>query len=392
MEPVANPFRPGAGRHPPLLAGRDDMLAAFDVLRRRAEELGEGDRSWVITGLRGVGKTVLLNEFASRVSDRRWITVQVEAGSSTPLGSVLARGLLGAMRTSTGRHPMSTLRRALGVFKAFSLTVDPSGAIGVGLDVEPIAGIADSGRLGDDLAALFVVLGETAREVGTGVLVLIDELQEALPAELSALNMAIHRLGQARVPVPFALIGAGLPSLPVQLAAATSYAERLYEYRTVGLLSESAARDALVVPAAERGVGWEEAALASAAGAARGYPYLVQAIGKHVWDNARRSPIAVDDVDVGLAQARIEVDDGLYRVRWERATPTQRDLLRAMATLGGDGSAAVGELATAMGRPRTSDISLARTELIRKGLAYAPERGLLAFTVPGMHEFVLGQE
>jgi hypothetical protein len=293
-----------------------------------------------------------------------------------------------SMRTATGRYPEPRLKRLLGVFKAFSLRVDPSGAVAFGLEGEAARGVADSGRFADDLAALFEVMGETARDVGTGVLILVDELQEASKEELAALNTAVHQVGQGDPALPLTLVGAGLPSLPGQLAEATSYAERLYDYKPVGLLSDPASEEALVVPAREREVEWEPGALGIALDAARGYPYFLQSIGKHVWDNARRSPIDTNDVEVGLTAARREIDDGLYRSRWERATPVQRDLLRALATIGGDEVAAVAEIAKALGKSRTSLISVARDELIKKGLVYAPERGLLAFTVPGMHEFI----
>jgi hypothetical protein len=388
VDPVNNPYRPGAGRRPPILAGRDPLLDAFDVVQQRATQLGEGDRSWVLNGLRGVGKTVLLNELSRRANEERWIVAKVEAGTTTSLPLSLSQELVKSMRTATGRHPVPRLRRLLGIFRAFSLKVDPSGAVSLGVEVAPIEGVADSGRFADDLAALFEVLGETAREVGVGVLILVDELQEARPEELTAINTAIHYLGQADVPVPLIVIGAGLPSLPAQLAEATSYAERLYEYRSVALLDSSAARDALVIPAAERGVRWSEDGLIRVLEVARGYPYFLQAIGKHVWDNARRSPIELDDVEVGLTAAQREVDDGLYRSRWERATPAQREVLRALASLGGDEPVAVADIAAAAGKRRTSDISVARTELIKRGLVYAPERGLLAFTVPGMHDFI----
>ncbi len=391
MDPVSNPYRPGAGRRPPLLAGRDGVLDAFDVVRRRAESLGEGDRSWVLNGLRGVGKTVVLNELVARVSEPGWITAKVEAGASQPLAVSLSQSLVRGMRTATGRHPTPRLRRLLGVFRAFSVTVDPEGAVAIGADVDPIAGIADSGRLAEDLAGLFEVMGETARELGIGVLVLVDELQEAKSAELAAVNTAVHHLGQASVPLPLIVVGAGLPSLPAQLGEATSYAERLYEYRPLGLLDDQASRDALVVPAREHGVEWEREGLAAAVDAAGGYPYFLQAVGKHVWDNARTTPITEEDVEVGLVEARREVDDGLYRSRWDRATPVQRDLLRAVADIGGAGPATVADIARAMGKARTSDISVARNEVIKKGLTYAPERGLLAFTVPGMHDFIARQ-
>lgn len=391
MDPVANPYRPGAGRRPPLLAGRGQVLEAFAVVQRRAEELGEGDRSWIINGLRGVGKTVLLTELLDNVSGRGWISAKVEAGASASLSVSLSRSLLHGLRTATGRHSEPRLRRLLGIFKAFSLKVDPSGNVSLGVDVQPIHGIADSGHLSDDLSALFDALGEAARDLGIGVLVLIDELQEATAAELAALNTAVHNTGQANVPLPVIVIGAGLPSLPAQLADATSYAERLYDYRSIGLLDDDAARDALTIPSTERGVEWDEAGLLAAVRTAGGYPYFIQAIGKHVWDNARSSPILPDDVEVGLAEARREVDDGLYRSRWERATPVQRDVLRSLAAIGGDGPASVADVARHMGKGRASDISVARTELIKKGLTYAPERGLLAFTVPGMHDFILRQ-
>lgn len=388
MDPVLNPYRPGAGRRPPLLAGRQSTLEAFEVVRRRAEELGEGDRSWVLNGLRGVGKTVLLNELLTRANERQWITAKVEAGSGGSLSVILSQALVRSMRTATGRHPESRLRRVLGVLKAFTLSVDPTGTVSLGLDVDPLRGSADSGRFADDLASLFEALGESARDLGIGVLILVDELQESTPDELAAVNTAIHHLGQRDTPLPVHFVGAGLPSLPAQLADATSYAERLYDYRPIGLLDSDAARDALIVPAQERGVDWDPDGLAAALETAGGYPYFLQSIGKHVWDNARTSPISTDDVEVGLVEARREVDDGLYRSRWERATPAQRELLRALARVGAAEPASIADIARHMGKSRTSDLSVARIELIKKGLVYAPERGLLAFTVPGMHDFI----
>jgi hypothetical protein len=278
------------------------------------------------------------------------------------------------------------------VFKAFSLKADATGVVSLGVEVDPILGVADSGRFADDLAALFEVMGESARDLGIGVLILIDELQEANTEELVAINTALHHLGQGEEPLPLMLVGAGLPSLPAQLADATSYAERLYDYRPVGLLDRSAAIDALTIPTRARGVEWDGTALELAADVAGGYPYFLQSIGKHVWDNAVGTPISVDDVEMGMRDARREVDDGLYRSRWERATPAQRDLLRALADLAGDGAATVSALASRMQKSRASDLSVARNELIKKGLVYAPERGMLAFTVPGMHEFIPRQD
>lgn len=393
MDPVLNPYRPGAGRRPPVLTGREPLLDAFDVMRRRVNLTGEGDRGWVLNGLRGVGKTVLLGELEHQVAQDGWIAAKVEAGAGTPLPLALTGALLRAMRAATGRHPEPRLRRLLGVFKAFSLQIDPaSGALSFGVDVEPVTGVADTGRFDHDLSALFTELGTTSRDLGIGTLILIDELQEATAADLSALNTAVHAAGQDLRPLPVVLVGAGLPSLPAQLADATSYAERLYDYRSVGLLDAAGSAAALTAPAAEQGVVWEPDALEAALAVAAGYPYFLQAVGKHVWDAARSSTITLDDVQVGAAFARREVDEGLYRSRWERATAAQKQLLRAVAQVGGGGPAAVADLAAATGRRRVSDLSVARKELIRKGLLYAPERGLLAYTVPGMHLFVAAQE
>lgn len=362
------------------------------MIRRRATDYGEGDRGWVLNGLRGVGKTVLLNELLAQVSSEGWIAAKVEATPGTPLSVALSHALVKSMRTATGRHPEPKLKRLLGVFKAFSLKLNPAtGTVALGADVDVISGIADSGRFADDLAALFEVLGETSRELGIGTLILVDELQEATAEELTAVNTAVHQLGQHAEPLPVTFVGAGLPSLPAQLADATSYAERLYDYRPIGLLTHNAAVAALLGPSQELGVDWDDDALEQALGVARGYPYFLQAVGKHVWDAARRSPIALEDVTVGGELARSEVDEGLYRSRWERATPAQKELLGALGETGGEEPAAIADLVVATGKRRVSDLSVARNELIKKGLVYAPARGLLAFTVPGMSDFIARQ-
>ena len=263
--------------------------------------------------------------------------------------------------------------------------------VSLGTEVELVRGVADSGRFADDLAALFDLMGETSRDLGIGSLILVDELQEANSEELTALNTVVHELGQAGTPLPVILIGAGLPSLPAQLADATSYAERLYDYRTIGLLDVPAATEALVGPAADLGVEWADGALALARETASGYPYFLQALGKHVWDAAVTTPISAEDAAVGAASAQSEVEQGLYRSRWERATPAQKLLLRVLAEVGGEHPAPISELVAPAGKARVSDLSASRNELIKKGLVFSPERGQLAFTVPGMSEFILRQ-
>lgn len=392
MDPVVNPFRPGAGRRPPVLAGRERILSNFDIVIRRAEDYGEGDRSWVINGLRGVGKTVLLNELMLQANRRKWVVAKVEASSSSPLRTVLATELAKAMRTATGRHPGGpAFKRALGILKSFTLKLGLDG-LTLGADVNPQHGIADTGRFGEDLASLLEVVGEASVDFGVGTLILVDELQEASVADLEAINMAVHALGQAAEPLPVFLVGAGLPSLPAQLADAASYAERLYVYQPIGLLNDDDVRTALSKPCADHGASWDEDALHAALDLAHGYPYFVQSIGRHVWDLAPGPIIRDEDVTAGGRLAREEVDAGLYSSRWERATAAQRRLLTGMAQLKGDGAVEIGDLATHLGKSRTSDLSVARQELIKKGLVYAPERGLVAFTVPGMAEFVLAQD
>jgi hypothetical protein len=389
MDPVANPYQPGAGRRPPELAGRDAEIAAFDVLLQRCE-LGFGERGRVLYGLRGVGKTVLLDEFASKAERRHWITAKVEAATGTSILPMVAQSLHRSLRIATGRFDRTAMSGLLSVFKAFSLRVDPGGAYSLGVDVQAATGRADSGNPAVDLPELFEALGRAALGQGVGVLVLVDEMQDAPVEELRALNTAAHVVGQGADPLPVVVVGAGLPSLPEALAKATSYAERLYEYLPIGALDEAAAHDAVEVPARALGVAWSPGALARLDAFSAGYPYFVQTGGKYIWDYAAGSPISAADADAGLVQARREVDAGLYRARWQRATPLQRQLMRTMADLAGDDPISMTDVAAALGRDR-SELSVPRDQLIKKGLLYAPERGLVAFTVPGMADYARRQ-
>jgi hypothetical protein len=391
MDPLRNPYQPGAGVRPPELAGRDEDLALVDVALQRCE-LGYAERGAIWHGLRGVGKTVLLNEATSRARSRRWLVSKAEATSDR--GSLLPglnRSLYQGLRAALGAHEPGRLRRLLGVFKSFSLTVDPSGSYTFGIDVDPTRGRADSGDTVTDLTDLLRELGTTARELGVGTLLVVDELQDAPGVELAALNRAVHDAGQGDEPLPILLMGAGLPSLPGILADATSYAERLYHYRTVGPLVPAAATLALTRPAGALGVAWNEDALAEVFNTTKGYPYFVQTAGRSVWNLAKGSPIDAEDATAGLAAAREEIDVGLYLSRWSRATFAQRRMMRTLADHGDGAQVSVSDLARAMGLKRSTDLSVSRDQLIKKGLLYPPDRGLLAFTVPGMADYIVRQ-
>ena len=389
MDPVRNPYQPGAGRRPPELAGRDAELAAFEVLLQRFE-LAVGERGRVLYGLRGVGKTVLLNEFQAMAEERRWITAKVEAASGRSILPALAQALHRSLRSATGRFDRARLLGLLEVFRAFSLRLDPDGSYTFGFDVKVARGQADTGNPSVDLPELFAVIGATMRDLGVGALLLVDEMQDVPDVELRALNTAVHEMGQGADPLPVVVVGAGLPSLPEVLAKATSYAERLYEYVSIGALDEASAHAALTVPADALGVRWEPDALSRIDTFSHGYPYLIQTGGKYAWDYAARSPITAEDADAGLIQARREVDAGLYRARWQRATPLQRQIMRAMADLSAEEPTSMAAVADQLGRER-NELSVPRDQLIKKGLVYAPDRGLIAFTVPGMAEYARRQ-
>ncbi len=392
MDLATNPFRPGAGRVPPVLAGRSDLLSEFRNRLYQARETGEGERPWILSGLRGVGKTVLLNQLGREAAELKLIFIKVEASSSKPLAVALAKELHLALRRvlSSSDRARALWSRAARVLRSFQVRVDPSGTYSFTVDIEPERGVADSGDLAVDLQELLETIGLAAREANTVLLLAVDELQEASPEDLAALNVALHNLGQDAFPVPVVFVGAGLPSLPAVLADATSYAERLYDYRQIGLLDTAATADALTAPARANGVDWETDALAAAVTATGGYPYFIQACGSHVWSARATDTIKLDDARIGIDAARTEVEQGLYRSRWERATPTQRAFMSAMA-IDHDAPSSMAELVTRLRKKRTTDLSVNRRDLIRSGHIYTPERGFVAFTVPGMADFIARQ-
>ncbi len=387
MDPTNNPYSPGAGLRPAELAGRDREIETFGVLRSRARQ-GRNSQSIVLSGLRGVGKTVLLNELAAAARADGWIVAKVEAdsgGTRTPFRNLVAQALNASLRQAQGKSPKAgRLASALRTFKAFSLKAAPDGTLSVGIELDPDRGRGDTGALQADLTDLAIDLGDAAVELDIGAALFIDEMQHLTKEELAAICQACHEAGQQNK--PFYVIGAGLPNLPGVLADARSYAERLFNYMHVDRLAEAEATLALTKPAEDEGVEWEADAVAIVRDASKGYPYFLQEFGKGSWDTASRSPITTRDAAEGLTIGKARLDAGFFRSRWERATPGERDYLTAMS-IDGDGPSSSGDVARRLGKSQ-SQLGPAHANLIAKGLAYAPEHGLIAFTVPGMAEFI----
>jgi hypothetical protein len=387
MDPVLNPYSPGAGLRPRELAGRESELERFGVLRGRADR-GLTSRSVVMTGLRGVGKTVLLNELAAQARNDGWIVGKVEADRSAggrPFREQVSRTLNRSLREATGAFEIAArLRRALATFKSFSLRTDSSGSLAVGIEIEPEPGRADTGSLETDLADLGIDLAAAAAELGAGVGLFVDEMQDLTDQELAAICQACHEAGQREA--QFYVIGAGLPSLPRSLAEARSYAERLFDYWPIGALERADAAAALIKPGLEAGVEWEPAAAELVTSRSAGYPYFLQEFGKATWDFAPGPSITSADAIVGIQVGMDNLDHGFFRSRWERATVAERRYMRAMAA-GGEEPSESGAVARQMGK-KLSSVGPTRGGLINKGLIYAPEHGLVAFTVPGMADFI----
>ena len=391
MDPIRNPYAPGAGQRPPELAGRDEQLAAFDVVLQRVAK-GRPERSLVLTGLRGVGKTVLLNALRGAAVRNGWGTGKLEARPDQGLRRPLSSALHQAVR-ELGHPDDDSVDHVLGVIKSFAHRDQGAGTRlkdqwNPGIDAPPVRGRADSGDIEIDLVELFTDVGGLAADVGKAVAVFIDEMQDLGPEDISALCAACHELSQTRLPV--IVVGAGLPHLPAVLSASKSYSERLFSYQRIDRLSRDAADRALSAPAAEEDAEFEPAALVAMYDATGGYPYFIQAYGKAVWDLAPRTPITADDVAVAAPEAEAELAVGFFGSRYERATPAERDYLMAMAdvaatckpTEGIDpDSVPTSEVAAALAK-KPQSLSPARDALLKKGLIYSGERGRIAFTVP----------
>ena len=402
MDPIRNPYAPGAGQRPPELAGRDEQLHAFDVVLERIAR-GRPERSIVLTGLRGVGKTVLLNALRSAAVRAHWGTGKLEARPDQGLRRPLSAALHVAVR-ELGHPAGDQVDHVLGVIKAFAQRDAAPGAKlrekwNPGIDAPAATGRADSGDIEIDLVELLTDVGGLAADVGRGVAVFVDEMQDLSADDVSAVCAACHEISQSGLPV--IVVGAGLPHLPAVLSASKSYSERLFRYQRIDRLDRAAADLALVAPAGDEDAGFTPEALDAMYAATAGYPYFVQAYGKVAWDVAPRSPITAEDIAVAAPEAEAELAVGFFGSRFERATPAEREYLRAMAdaaqSLAESGeevdeteSVPTSAVATVLDR-KPQSLSPARDALLKKGLIYSGERGRIAFTVPHFGRYLRTQ-
>ena len=383
MDPKLNPYAPGAGTRPPELAGRDDIIRDCDIALSRILA-GRAARGILLTGLRGVGKTVLLNVVREQARAMHYYVDLLEA----PEGSALAPQLIPTlrqmlMRLSIKAKSEDVVHRALRVLKSFQVSTNVGG-VDFGLKFDPEIGIADSGSIERDLPDLLVSVGEAALAESAGVAILIDEIQYLSRADLSALIVSVHKVNQRQLPV--IVMGAGLPSLPGLSGDAKSYAERLFRYPRIGALKPQDARAALVEPAEKLGVAFDEAALGQVVEMTEGYPYFIQEWGAAIWDRSEGPTITLGDVQQAGQEATRRLDESFFRVRLDQVTDAEQRYLRAMAELGA-GPYRSGDVARVLGK-NTNSFGPVRDGLIRKGMIYSPKHGVVDFTVPLFDRFM----
>jgi len=385
MDPVRNPFAPGAGTPPPELAGRDELRETIRIALERTR-LGRPAKSILMVGLRGVGKTVLLDRMREDAEAKGIHTLRVEAPESRSLPAILAPQLRQALlRLSRNEKARDLAQRALRGLAGFAKALKMKYAdIEVGIDFEPEPGLADNGDLEYDLQALLEAAGAAAQKAGTALVMFVDELQYVEESELAALIMALHRAAQRRLPV--ALVGAGLPQLRGRMGRAKSYAERLFDFPEVGPLPPPAARTAIAKPVEAEGAEMSEDALERIIQNTHCYPYFLQEWGKHAWDTASKSPITLADVKLASKSAIAALDESFFRVRFDRLTPLEKRYLLAMAELG-RGPHRSGDIAGQLNRDVTA-LGPTRNQLIGKGMIWSPNHGDTAFTVPLFDEFL----
>lgn len=386
MDPVRNPFAPGAGNPPPELAGRQSIIDKAEIVLERTAQ-NRHAKSFMLVGLRGVGKTVLLNRIGQMAEERRLKWHLIESPEDKPLPDLIVPALRRILLSlSSVMAVTEVVHRGLRVLGSFakSLKVKYEG-LEFGVDVE--RGVADSGDLDNDLAELFVAVGEAAKSVGTGVVLLIDELQYVDERELSALIMAVHRTSQRQLPV--VLIAAGLPQLVGNMGRSKSYAERLFDFPIVGALARQDAVTAIVEPIAREGERIAKTAVSEMIDKAGGYPFFIQVWGYHCWNEAAKSPISLADAKRAEPQVIQSLDESFFRVRFDRLTPSEKRYLRAMAELG-EGPHRSGEVADKLG-VKVQSVAPTRSSLIQKGMVWSPQHGDTAFTVPLFDAFLKRQ-
>lgn len=379
MDPRRNPYAPGAGTPPPELAGRDRIIERAAIALDRIR-VGRSARSLIFYGLRGVGKTVLLNRIRIDAEARAIVAVHMEAPEGRSLPGLLAPALRAALiRLDRLRAATAGVRKALRALAGFvSALKMKHGDIELALDVDPEKGLADSGDLNSDLTELMLAVGKAAAEKETAIVLFVDELQYVPEEQLAALIMALHAANQAQLPVT--MVAAGLPQLLGQTGRAKSYAERLFEFVSIDKLDKDAATAALCVPAEKERVKFRPAAISAILEQTHCYPYFLQEWGKHSWDVAKASPITGGDAEIATEQALAELDASFFRVRFDRLTPSEKRYMRAMAELG-PGPHRSGDVAELLKR-KVTQVAPTRNTLIAKGMIYSPSHGDTAFTVP----------
>jgi hypothetical protein len=385
MSPITNPFAPGAGTPPPELTGRDELREAIHVAIQRVKN-GLPAKSFLMVGLRGVGKTVLLDRMRDDAEAVGIQTLRIEAPEDRSLPAILAPELRQSLlKLSRNEQAMDFAHRALRALAGFAKSLKVKYAdIEVGFDFDPEPGLADNGDLEHDLQALLEAAGTAAQKAGTVLAIFVDELQYVKEDELAALITALHRTAQRRLPV--ILVGAGLPQLRGRMGRAKSYAERLFDFPTIGPLSPEAAKLAITKPTEDQGIAVTADALERIVDTTLGYPYFVQEWGKHSWDVADGSPITAKDVEEASTTAIAALDESFFRVRFDRLTPAEKRYLRAMAELG-SGPHRSGDIAQGLKREVTA-LGPVRNQLIGKGMIWSPNHGDTAFTVPLFDEFM----
>jgi len=384
MDPVRNPFAPGAGNRPPELAGRQLIIEDARVAIERAL-LGKSSRSQMFLGLQGVGKTVLLNTVETMARERGHLTSIIEAPESKPLGELLLPRVHQVLRKlSLTDHAKAKAHEAMRALRSFA-SVFKFEYGDVAIAVDPEVGVADSGDLENDLPELFVRIGEAAKAAGKAWTLLIDEVQYLSQKDLAALIVSLHKINQANLPVLF--FGAGLPQVAALSGEAKSYAERLFHYPDIGALPEADAKAAIRQPVNDDGASIDDDALAEIFQKTRGYPYFLQEWGHQSWNLAPGDTITLGDAKQAEATTLKRLDEGFFKVRFDRLTPKEREYVIAMAKLGSgpyrssDVADALGETAQSLG-PR-------RAQIISKGMIYSPSHGDIAFTVPMFNDYLI---